>query len=47
MFVMFQLGKLKLVHGHDQNVISAYNKMHVGYKVRVEWGIRGLKWKWK
>ncbi len=47
MFVMFQLGKLKFVHGHDQNVINAYNKMHVGYRVKVEWGIRGLKWKWK
>jgi hypothetical protein len=36
MFVMFQLGKPKLVHGHDQNVINVSNKMHVGYKVKVE-----------
>jgi hypothetical protein len=47
MFVMFQLGKPKLVHGHDQNVINVYNKMHVGYRVKVEWGIGGLKWKWR
>jgi hypothetical protein len=47
MFVMFQLGKLKLAHGHDQNVINAYNKMHVGYRVKVEWGIGGLKQKWR
>ncbi len=24
-------------------VVKAYNKMYVGYKVKVEWGIRGLK----
>jgi hypothetical protein len=21
--------------------------MHVGFKVQVEWGINGFKWKWK
>ncbi len=26
-----------------QNVIRAYNKMHVKYKMRMEWGIGGLK----
>ncbi len=47
MFVMFQLGKFELAHGHDQNVINAYNKMHVGYRVKVEWGIGGVKQKWR
>jgi hypothetical protein len=28
-------------------VVDVYNKMYVGYKVRVEWGIGELKWKWK
>jgi hypothetical protein len=47
MFIMFQLRKPELAHGHDQNVINAYNKMHVGYRVKMEWGIGRLKWKWK
>lgn len=25
---------------------KTFNKMHVGYRVRVEWGVRGLKMKW-
>lgn len=24
-----------------------FNKMHAGYRVRVEWGIGGLKMKWR
>jgi len=31
----------------DQDAIKAYNKMHVGYRVQVEWGISGLKRKWR
>jgi hypothetical protein len=27
--------------------MNVYNKMHDGYRVKVEWGIRGLKWKWR
>jgi hypothetical protein len=36
----------ELAHGHD-NVMNVYNKMHDGYRVKVEWGIRGLKRKWR
>jgi hypothetical protein len=43
MFVMCWLGRHELTHGHDQNAINAYNKMHVGYKVKMEWGIGGSK----
>jgi hypothetical protein len=25
--------------------MHVYNKLHAGYRVRVEWGIGGLKWK--
>ncbi len=28
------------------NAMNAYNKMHVGYKVKVEWGIGGFKRNW-
>jgi hypothetical protein len=31
---------------HD-SLMNVYNKMHDGYRVKVEWGIRGLKRKWK
>jgi hypothetical protein len=27
--------------------MRTYNKMHVGFKVQVEWGIGGLKRKWR
>jgi len=46
MFVMRWLWRWKLVPWHDLKVMHAYNKMHVSYKVWVEWGIRGLKCKW-
>lgn len=45
MFVIQQLGKHEFAPRHDLNVVHAYNNMHVGYKVHVEWGIRMLKWK--
>ena len=34
----------------DENELSsieAYNKMHAGYRIQVEWGIGGLKCKFK
>jgi hypothetical protein len=36
---MCQLEKLELALGHDSDVINAYNNMHVGYRVKVEWGM--------
>jgi hypothetical protein len=29
------------------STVKAYNKMHVRYRVKVEWGIGGLKSKWQ
>jgi 3-methyladenine DNA glycosylase/8-oxoguanine DNA glycosylase len=47
MFIMRRLGRWEVGPNVDENVIKAYNKMHVGYKVQVEWEIGGLKRKWK
>jgi hypothetical protein len=27
--------------------MNAYNKMHVDYIIQLDWGIKGLKYKWK
>ncbi len=43
---MCQLGRLNLALMHDLDAINAFNKMHASCKVRVEWGIGGLKCKW-
>jgi hypothetical protein len=47
MFVMWRLGNCELAFGHDLNVVHVYNEMHARYIVWVEWGISGLKQKWK
>ncbi len=47
MFVMHRLGGCEFAPKHDLNVINVFNKMHVNYRVRVEWGIGGLKFKWR
>ncbi len=39
--------KVLLAFRHYLGVVHAHNKMHVRYKVWVEWGIGGLKQKWK
>lgn len=31
----------------DEGALTAYNKMHAGYRVKVEWGIGGLKRKFR
>lgn len=38
-FVMCWLGRWEIAPRHDLEVVHAYNKMHEGYKVWVEWGI--------
>jgi hypothetical protein len=40
---MCQLGRFNLAPKHDLDAINTFNKMHVGYRVRVEWGIGGAK----
>ncbi len=47
MFVMHRLGGCEFAPKHDLNVINVFNKMHVNCRVRVEWGIGGLKFKWR
>ncbi len=43
MFIMHQFEKHKLALGHDVDEVSVFNKMHVNFKMRVEWGIGGLE----
>jgi len=42
MFIMCWFGKCEFVPRNDQNVINVYNKMHVSYKMKVEWKIGGF-----
>ncbi len=42
MFIMRRIGRHEI--GPNEDVIRAYNKMH---RMRVEWGIGGLKRKWR
>lgn len=46
-FVTWWLRKHKLTPRHDLGVMRTYNKTHARYKMQMEWGIGGLKWKWK
>jgi hypothetical protein len=41
--VMKRMKKQKFPLDVNHGVIWAYNKMHVGFRVRMEWGIGGLK----
>jgi hypothetical protein len=42
---MCWLGRFNLALKHDLDAINAFNKMHASYRVRVKWGIGGLKCK--
>lgn len=45
MFIMRRLGNVEKPSKIDDRALMAYNKMHVGYRVRVERVISGLKCK--
>lgn len=47
MFIMRRLGTHERPPDADDLAITTYNKMHAGYRVQVEWGIGGLKRKWR
>lgn len=47
MFIMRRVGRREFPENGNVDVINAFNAMHAGYRVRVEWGIGGLKNKWK
>ncbi len=44
---MKRIGKCEIGSNVDLDVIRTNNKMHVRYKMRMEWGIGGLKRKWR
>jgi DDE superfamily endonuclease len=47
MFIMRRVGQRELPEDAQMEAVDIYNRMHVGFRVRVEWGIGGLKRKWK
>ena len=44
---MRRIGHRELVSHGEMSVVDAFNSMHAGYRVQVEWGIGGLKRKWR
>src|SRR5690242_12560453 len=49
MFIMrrFDRRDMSGFDGEKASAVEAYNAMHGGIRVKVEWGIGGLKRKWK
>jgi hypothetical protein len=47
MIIMRRLGRWEVGPNFGDDAIKAYNNMHVRYRVRMEWGISGLKRKWR
>lgn len=43
MFILHCMGRRGIPLGVDLPTIDAFNKMHASFKVRVEWGISGLR----
>jgi hypothetical protein len=43
MFIMSRIRQQELSPNVDHVAMQTYNKMHVGFRVQVEWGIGGLK----
>jgi len=44
---MERIGKCEVAPIVDHGLIRAYNIMHVKYGMQLQWGIGGLKRKWK
>ena len=47
MFIVRRIGRRKTVVEGEMSVIDAFNSIHSGHRVQVEWGIVGLKRKWR
>jgi DDE superfamily endonuclease len=47
MFIRRRVGQRELPEDAQLKAVDLYNRMHAGFRVRVEWGIGGLKRKWK
>ncbi len=39
MFIMKRIGRCEVGFNVDQDSIKTCNKMHVGYRIQMEWGI--------
>lgn len=46
-YIMRRIGQVEVPVGADLAAINAYNKMHSSCRIIVEWGIGGLKRKWR
>ena len=47
MFIMHRIQGQEMGLNIEQLVVDAWNKMHAAYRIQVEWGIGGLKQKWR
>ena len=47
MFIMRRIQGQEMGADIQQSTVDAWNKMHAGYRIQVEWGIGGLKQKWR
>jgi hypothetical protein len=47
MFIMRRVGRREVVADGDMTVVDAFNAVHADCRVKVEWGIGGLKSKWR
>jgi hypothetical protein len=47
MFIMQRIKRRKLMPNVDHAEVRGYNKMHASFRVQLEWGIGGLKRKWR
>lgn len=47
MFILWRRGNIERPSDLDKGALLAYNRMHVGYCLRVEWDIGGLKRKFR
>ena len=47
MYIMRRIDAREMNNAEMPAAITAYNKMHAGMRIAVEWGIGGLKRKWK
>jgi hypothetical protein len=47
MFIVRRVNCPKIAADGDIHVVDAFNTMHTGHRVQMEWGIGGLKRKWR
>jgi hypothetical protein len=47
MFIMWRIKRWELTLDVDHAIVRTYNKMYPSFKGQMEWGICGLKRKWR